>query len=130
LQKYQPRYDGVIGRIYYSQADLKLVSKDFTVNFLDFEVELDPKAKAVYDNITALLNTMEGDLRSTGDQKTFKTLLTSLRDGLGDANNSKSNLVQLTEYMEKNIITLTDDQKQRIDSISAVLADKSVVAAQ
>jgi len=57
-------------------------------------------------------------------------LLTSLRDGLGDANNSKANLVQVTDYMEKNTLTLTDDQKQRIDSISAVLSDKSVVAAQ
>jgi len=130
LQKYQARYDGVVWRIYYSQADLKLVSKDFKVNFLDFEVELDAKAKAVYDDITALLNTMEGELRWSGEHKTFKTLLTSLRDGLGDANNSKANLVQVTDYMEKNTLTLTDDQKQRIDSISAVLSDKSVVAAQ
>jgi len=32
--------------------------------------------------------------------------------------------------MDKNELTLTDDQKQRIENISAALADKSVVAAQ
>jgi len=36
LQKYEPRYDAVVGRIYY-QVGEKIMSQDFTVSFLDFE---------------------------------------------------------------------------------------------
>jgi protein involved in sex pheromone biosynthesis len=59
MQKYTPSYDSIIGRIYYADASLKLVSKDFNVSFLDFEVKLDPKMKEIYDNVVSLLGSME-----------------------------------------------------------------------
>ncbi|MBU0626968.1 hypothetical protein KKG31_00180 [Patescibacteria group bacterium] len=65
LQKYQAKYDGIVGRIYYSKDDLSLASRDFTVSFLDFEVDLSPEMKAVYDDISSLLKTMEGVLWET-----------------------------------------------------------------
>jgi hypothetical protein len=58
FQKYEPRYDAVVARIYY-QAGEKIMSQDFTVSFLDFELNLDAATRETYDKITALVNSID-----------------------------------------------------------------------
>jgi hypothetical protein len=59
LKKYEPRYESVVGRIYYTKPDATLVSKDFTVSFLDFEANLDPEMTIVYKQVNDFINTMQ-----------------------------------------------------------------------
>jgi len=59
LKKYEPKYESVVGRIYYTKTDTTLVSKDFTISFLDFEANLDPEMTIVYKEINNFINTME-----------------------------------------------------------------------
>jgi hypothetical protein len=47
-----------MGRLYYTQEDGKLVSKDFKTSFIDFEVILDAEGKKTYDRLNLLLKTM------------------------------------------------------------------------
>ena len=59
LKKYEPKYESVVGRIYYVKADTTSVSKDFTVSFLDFEANLDPVMTIVYKEINDFINTLQ-----------------------------------------------------------------------
>ncbi len=61
LKTYEPKYQSVLGRIYYTQADATTVSRDFTVSFLDFEVSLDASMIPVYEQIGNLIATLSVD---------------------------------------------------------------------
>lgn len=130
LQQYKANYEWVVGRIYYSRDDLTLISKDFNVSFLDFEVDLPSEMKVVYDDISSLLNNFDWVEWSSWVNKTFVILLTDLRDWLDDSNTTKANVVQVSDYLENNEVALTEDYKKRLDLILAGLSDSSVIAAQ
>ena len=128
LKKYEPKYESVVWRIYYTKADATLISKDFTVSFLDFEANLDPAMTIVYKEINDFINTMSVDTTwSTGE---FRMLLVWLRDGLIDQTNTKSNLVSVKDYYETHQIALTDEQNTLLKDTFTKLTDKSVSAAE
>lgn len=79
LKTYEPKYESVIGRIYYTKADTTSFSKDFTVSFLDFEANLDPEMTIVYKEINDFINTMQA-VGTTGDLSDFRMLMVALRD--------------------------------------------------
>lgn len=128
LKKYEPKYESVIGRIYYTRPDTTQVSKDFTVSFLDFEADLSPDMKIVYDAINNFINTLPNDF-STGDMANFRTLMVGLRDGLIDQTNTKSNVVATKDFYETHDISLSDEQKTSLENIFTSLTDKAVAAA-
>jgi hypothetical protein len=127
LKTYEPKYESVVGRIFYTRPDTTLVSKDFTVSFLDFEVTLDPEMTLVYRAINNFINTLE-DV-STGDIAEFRTLMVGLRDGLIDQIDTKSNIVTVKDFYDTRAIVLTTEQKEILESIFTQLTDKSVAAA-
>lgn len=128
LKTYEPKYESVVGRIYYTKADTTSVSKDFTVSFLDFEANLDPEMAIVYKEINDFINTMEG-VGTTGDMGDFRMLMVGLRDGLIDQIDTKSNIVSVKDYYETKAIQLTAEQKTLLEDIFTKLTDKAVSAA-
>lgn len=128
LKKYEPKYESVVGRIFYTRPDTTLVSKDFTVSFLDFEVNLSPEMTLVYKVINDLINTFE-DFGLSGDMVEFRTLLVGLRDGLIDQIDTKSNVVTVKDFYDTRAIVLDSEQKILLDNIFTQLTDKSVAAA-
>jgi len=128
LKTYEPKYESVVWRVYYTKADTTLISKDFTVSFLDFEANLDPEMTIVYKEINDFINTMQ-DVGSTGELLAFRTLMVGLRDGLIDQNNTKSNIVAVKDYYETNTVQLTEEQKTLLEDIFTKLTDKAVSAA-
>ena len=129
LKKYEPKYESVVGRIYYTKPDTTLVSKDFTVSFLDFEANLDPEMTIVYKKINDFINTMQDIWTTTWDIADFRTLMVGLRDGLIDQNNTKSNLVSVKDFYETHTIKLTEEQSLLLEEIFTKLTDKAVCAA-
>lgn len=128
LKTYEPKYESVIWRIYYTKTDATSVSKDFTVSFLDFEANLDPEMTIIYKEINNFINTLQ-DAGGTGEMADFRTLMVGLRDGLIDQNNTKSNVVSVKDYYETHTITLAEDQKTLLQDIFTKLTDKAVSAA-
>lgn len=128
LKTYEPKYESVVGRIYYTKADTTSISKNFTVSFLDFAADLSPEMTIVYKEINNFINTMQ-DVETTGDMGDFRTLMVGLRDGLIDQTDTKSNIVSVKDYYETKDITLTDEQKTLLEDIFTKLTDKAVSAA-
>jgi hypothetical protein len=128
LQQYEPKYESVIGRIYYTKPDTTSVSKDFIVTFLDFEANLPPEMSTVYKQINDFINSLS-PTDMTGDMINFRTLMVGLRDGLIDQIDTKSNVVSVKDYYETHTITLTGDQEILLKSIFTSLTDKAVSAA-
>ena len=127
LKVYEPKYESVIGRIFYTKPDTSLVSRDFTVSFLDFEANLDPEMTVVYKSINDFINTLQ--VATTGDINDFKTLMVELRDGLIDQTNTKSNIVSVKDFYETHTLDLSTGQKSLLENIFIKLTDKAVSAA-
>lgn len=127
LHTYEPKYESALWRIFYTSSNGTLLSKDFTVSFLDFEATLDSWSQAVYTTINTFIATFAADI--TGDVSHFRSLLVSLRDGLIDQIDTKSNVVSLKDYYDTHTITLSDEQLWLLTSIFTQLTDKSVSAA-
>ncbi len=128
LVPYEPKFESVVWRVYYTKEGTTVYSKDFNVSFLDFESNLDPETTLVYREINNFINNMQGAW-TTGDMYVFKTLMTELRDGLIDTTNTKSNVVSLKDYYDSRDIQLSGDQKALLEDIFMKLSDKSVSAA-
>lgn len=128
LQTYEPKYESVVGRIYYTRTDGTAISKDFTVSFLDFDANLDPEMTLVYKRINELINSFQ-NVWTTGDLLTFRGLMVGLRDGLIDQVDTKSTIVSIKDYYGAQDIKLSDSQKTMLDDIFTQLTDKSVSAA-
>ncbi len=130
LQKYEPQYDSTIGRLYYTDRNKKLVSEDFTIGFIDFEVALNPEDKKIYDQISVLLKDLNWPQRFTGTNKTFKDMLKWLRDNLSDKSSTLSNVVSLKDYLGRNTLTFTDQQDDMLKKIFLELSNRSTAAAE
>lgn len=128
LKVYEPKYESVVGRIYYTKTDTTVISKDFTVSFLDFDVNLDPDMAVTYKSINNFINTLQ-DVWSTGDMADFRTLMVGLRDWLIDQIDTKSNIVSVKDFYETHDLVLSDEQILMLEDIFTQLTDKAVSAA-
>ena len=131
LKAYEPKYESIVWRIYYTKADSTSFSKDFTVSFLDFAANLDPQMTIVYKEINDFINTLpdKGDTATTGDIANFRTLMVGLRDGLIDQTNTKSNIVSVKDFYDTHGLQFSGDQKTLLQDIFTKLTDKAVSAA-
>jgi len=126
FQKYEPQYDSVVARVYY-QVWEKMMSEDFIVSFLDFEIDLPSDKRELYDKITIIVNWID----TSYDQNEYlKSLLISLKSGLLDDVDTKSTVVAIQDYMTTHEVVLTDDQASSLEVVITSLSDASVTAAE
>lgn len=130
LQKYEAKYDSSIWRLYYSDRNKKLVSEDFTIWFIDFEVALNAEDKKVYDQITVLIKELGGPEWFTGTNKVFKDMLKGLRDNISDKSSTLSTVVSLKDYLGRNTIKLDEKQDDMLKKIFLELSNRSTAAAE
>ncbi len=133
LQTYEPKFQSINGRIYYTNGNNQLVSSDFKVSFLDFDSPMDAATTAIYKDLDGLISTLSSAgtwTAGTGTDANFTLLLTQLRDNLIDKTATKSNLVAVMDYQTNNTVTLNGTQKTTLDSVISRLSDKSTVAAE
>ena len=128
LKTYEPKYESVVGRIYYTKPDATTVSKDFTVSFLDFQADLDPEMTVAYKEINDFIDALPSS-QITGDMVNFRSLMVGLRDGLIDKNNTSANVVGVKDFYETHTISLGVDQKTLLQDIFTKLSNKAVSAA-
>ena len=126
MEPYEARYDAAVWRVYYQVWD-KLVSKDFTVNFLDFEVRLEPAMEEIYEKVSKIITSID---TTHPDNEYLKTLLISLKEWLIDEIDTKSNVVSINDYIATHKVQLTQKEKQDIEVIITELSDSSVIASQ
>ncbi len=130
LQKYEPQYDSIVWKLYYSDRNKKLVSQDFMIWFIDFEVALSPENKKVYDQISVLLKELNWPERFTGTNKVFKDMLKWLRDNISDTQSTLSNVVTVKDYLGRNDIKLNEQQDEMLKKIFLELSNRSTAAAE
>ena len=129
LKQYIPKYETTVWRIYYT-SNWQSQIKDFTISFLDYEMTLDPQYKEVYGNIMALIQSMSGPERSTGNQARARDLLGDLKNNLWDDAARMASVVSLKDFLDKNPINWSTTQNTLIQKIFLALSNKSTVAAQ
>ncbi|HCB51206.1 TPA: hypothetical protein DEP21_01295 [Patescibacteria group bacterium] len=130
MKTYEAKYDSVDGRLYYTNKQGKLLSKDFSVGFVDFEASLDAETKKVYDQLNVLLKDMNGPQWLTGTDKTFKDMIKSLKNNIADKATTMANVVSLKDFMSKNTINLTKDQETILTTVFLELSNRSTAAAE
>ncbi len=130
LKKYEPQYDSISWRLYYTDRNGKLITQNFNVGFIDFEVALSPENKKVYDQITALLWELQSPEWFTGTNKIFRDTLKWLRDNISDQNTTLANVVSLKDYYTKNNIKLNPQQDDMLKKIFLELSNRSTAAAE
>lgn len=129
LKQYIPKYETTVWRIYYT-SNWQAQTKDFTISFLDYEMTLDPQYKEVYGNITALIQSMSGPDRSTGNQVRARDLLGDLKNNIWDDAARMASVVSLKDFLDKNPMNWNTAQNNLIQKIFLALSNKSTVAAQ
>lgn len=129
-KKYDQKYESIIWNIYYENTWGKMTSKEFLVSFLDFNADLDNDMQKVYDDINLLLWTLNTWYSSLSGYDNLKIHLKTLRDWLIDKSDTKSNIISLKDFLNKQVDLKFDDQQQLLlNSIYLKLSDKSVIAA-
>lgn len=126
FQKYEPRYQSIIWRIYY-QVDTSVISKDFSVSFLDFELNIDPKLELVYKKLDQIINSIDTDIETNNNLRTF---LLQLRDGLIDKIDTSANLVTMQNYITNNEVNLTEEEEEILEFVIDKLSNEATKAAQ
>lgn len=102
--KYTPQFESSLARIYYETRG-KLLSKDISVQFIDFDNTLPENLKKTYSELNNLID-------QTPENGAFlKTLLLNLRNNLNDPVSSQSIIVQIHDYLETNPDHVSDDLK-------------------
>ena len=114
-----------IGKLYFENNG-KTVFKTFTVEFEDSELLLTDSQKAIYDDISTLINGID---ENTITNYTFKYLLESLRKNLTDVNQTTANVVELQNFLNENPIYLDEKQNNLLQSIFTRLKNADTVSA-
>lgn len=126
LIEYNPLYQSIVWRVFYSMDWIKTLSKDFTVTFLDISLQLDDETKILQQDIMKLVNGLDV---STDINKWLKSLLINLQQDIIDTTNMKSDLVAVQTYVRDNKIDWKEDQVSLFDSIVSRLESRASVAA-
>lgn len=126
-RSYTPTRESVTARIFYASGNA-VATKDITVQFLDVNLQLSGEHKLMYEKVNILLKHIE---EKSLDEISmyYKTLLISLRDGLGDKEQTNSTILQLYDVLQKNPSAVTPQDRQDLERILAELSDGSVAAA-
>lgn len=105
--KYTPQFDSSVARVYFAK-DGKMMTKDITVQFLDFDNTLPESLKKTYND----LNNIIDQVPTTAPF--LKTLLLNLRNNISDPVASQSIIVQIHEYLDTNTDQINENLKTNI----------------
>ena len=131
LKKYTPKYETTIGRISYIDQNNQTKTQEFTISFLDYEMQLDPQYKVVYNQITTLIKSISwtGQSTSWDIQLRVRDMLKDLKNNIWDESARMASVVSLKDYLNKNPIVWTPDQNTLFQNIFLALATKETIAA-
>lgn len=127
LRSYQASYNPVIGRVIYDDGDSKK-SQDFSVNFLDFDIELTIEQQEIHTILTDLIQSIDPAIN---ENQELINLLIRLRNNIIDSTESKGLIVDIQTYLDRyqEQLLLTDKEKQDIQIIINKIKDGATSAA-
>ena len=118
--KYEPGYETAIWRVYYTDK-WNLTFKNFYVTFAWIISQLDDEKKAIYNDITTLVNWIEDlPLKNTD----LKSLLDKLRKNLNNRSEVTSLVNTINEQIQEWWIKLDSNQKELLDSVLSRLSNE------
>ena len=121
LKEYTPQYSSKLGKISY-EKDGKVITKEFTVSFLDYSIKLTEKQQEYYDKISELYDTVKDE--------NLKKLLLNLKEWIVSDTETQENTIAIYDYLtSENEIDIDDLQKQELTNIVNDLSDAAVVSA-
>ena len=128
--KYEPDYENVIWRVYFTVTDdtwkETLTFKNFYVWFEWYILELDEESLEIYNDITVLIDGIDD---SSSENTELKNYLNRLRRNLNNTSETSALVVDINDQIENKWITLDSNQKERLESILARLANPDTVVA-
>ena len=116
--KYTPQFESSVARVYY-QKEANILTKDLTIQFLDFDNTLPEEMKATYGELNALIDIVPEDAPF------LKTLLLNLRNNLVDSTAAQSIILQLYDYLDTNPTQLDQNTRERIITVMNQLTNES-----
>ena len=126
---YKPGYNPLHGKVFYDNlvnGDIKKVSRDVYVHFIDISVPLSPDLLDIYNKITAIVDSLDPT------QENIKYLisnLNSLKDALTDKDQYSSLVVTIRNDLDTIGSDLTADQTNKIDEVLNKLTNEGISAA-
>lgn len=129
LQKiqYEPTYDSIIWRVYFTTKEWQKVYKNFYVTFEGYVSELNEEEMSLYNDISQLINGIE-DIAATNNTE-LKTSLDILRKNLQNKNKTSSTVLMIKWQLEDWLIKISESQKELLDSILVRLENWDTVLA-
>ena len=128
--KYEPDYENVIWRVYFTVTDdtwkETLTFKNFYVWFEWYILELDEESLEIYNDITVLIDGIDD---SSSENTELKNYLNRLRRNLNNTSETSALVVDINDQIENKWITLDSNQKEKLDSILSRLANPDTVVA-
>ena len=122
LAKFDPQFENLIWKIYYEDWTT-MVTKELTISFLDYAVQLDEKTKIIYNRITKLVNGIKND-------ESLRALLINLQKWILSKTETESNIIAIQQYVtETEKLNITDDQKEDLAWIVQELSDSTTISA-
>lgn len=131
IQQYTPKFESIVGRVYYKYEDSKedkRESKDFLVSFADFEHGLDETTRKQYLLLSELINSIDDS--SSLANADLRSLLILLRNNLGDKNAQRGHIIQIEEFLDKNSPKLTQKQEEKLKLLLNDLSDYATLSAK
>lgn len=121
LKEYTPQYSNKVWKIYY-EKDGVWISREFSVSFLDYSIELSEREQELYNKISELYDTVKDE--------DLKKLLLNLKEWIWDNSATDANVIAIYDYLTSgNNANIDDIQKQEIGNLVNDLSNSSVVAA-
>lgn len=127
---YIPNTESTIGRIFYqANGTWQVAKKDFIVTFSNYENNLlNDNLKLQHQKITELITTI--DDRSSVANSDLKTMLISLKNELSDINKTRSNIIQIEDFLSKKTTKLSPKQEEKLNEIIIALSDHATLSAK
>lgn len=125
MKEFSPRYDSLIGKIYYKSSG-EILTKEIKTSFLDFDINLDEETQVIYNQINSIINGIDN---KDADNESLLLLLINLRNNIIDKNQTRANVVALSEFLSKNQApNISENKKQDISSVITYLSDSTTVS--
>ena len=129
LIPFEPEFERITARVFYEtpvEWSLKLTSRDFTIEFLDFQPPLSEEQRKLYIQLSSLIK----DIDQTEDiNKELVNLLIDMRNNLYTDQDIATSVVSIRDYMDTQELLLSESQQADLDALLTSLSDGAIVAA-
>lgn len=125
MKEFSPRYNSLIGKIYY-KSSWEIITKEIKTSFLDFDINLDEDTQIIYNQINSIIDSIDNNEKAN---ESLLLLLINLRNNIIDKNQTRANVVALSEFLSKDQTnTISDKKKEDINSIITYLSDSTTIS--